>query len=233
MLRQMKTGMIFLSVGYLLVGLLLLVMPQESLRWICYAFGAVILITGAICLLRYFHIRGNGIRAPFLLIGGVVTLSLGIFLLLQPDFVMSILPVVFGLFIAVDGVLRCENSIELARLHGQRWWILLLLGAVSVLLGVLVVLHPLDAIIGVTMLSGLLLVVEGALNLGCVIYASMEVHALDRVAKALAGTQSEPVAAEGEVVSEQDTAAAPEPPQPDQGGTADPDLSGAGANPRP
>jgi uncharacterized membrane protein HdeD (DUF308 family) len=183
MLRQMKTGMMFLSVGYIAVGLLLLCLPQASLRWICYAFGAVILISGAVNLIRYFSAKGKGIRAPFMIVSGVTAMALGVFLLLSPEFVLSILPVVFGLFIVVDGAIRVESSIELAKVHAGKWWVLLLLGLLSICLGLLVILHPFDAVIGVTMLSGILLVVEGALNLVCVMYGSMELHALARLAE--------------------------------------------------
>ena len=184
MLRQMKTGTIILSVGYILIGLLLLVMPETSLQFLCFAFGAVILITGIVNLVRYFRISGRGLQAPFLLIGGVVAIGLGLFLLIKPVFVMSILPVVFGLFILFDGVIRILNAFELAKAHGQKWWMLLILGILSIVLGAIVAFHPFDALISVAMLCGIMLIVEGALNLGCVIYAAMELHALARMAEA-------------------------------------------------
>ena len=94
----------------------------------------------------------------------------------------SFLPVVFGIFIVVDGLSRIGTAIDLAKRKGQKWWLLLLLSLVSVALGVVLVLHPFDAAIGVTMLCGILLIVEGALNLGCVLYAAMELRTLDRMA---------------------------------------------------
>ena len=45
-------------------------------------------------------------------------------------------------------------------------------------------LHPFDAAVSVVMLCGILLIVEGALNLGCVLYAAMELRTLDRMANA-------------------------------------------------
>ena len=79
-----------------------------------------------------------------------------------------------------------NTAIDLAKRKGQKWWLLLLLSLVSVALGVVLVLHPFDAAIGVTMLCGILLIVEGALNLGCVLYAAMELRTLDRMANAAA-----------------------------------------------
>ena len=52
MLRYIKTGMMLLSIAYIVIGMMLLVMPQTSLLWICYAFGAVVLITGIVCLVQ-------------------------------------------------------------------------------------------------------------------------------------------------------------------------------------
>ena len=69
MLRYIKTGMMLLSIAYIVIGMMLLVMPQTSLLWICYAFGAVVLITGIVCLVQYARIRGTGFTAPFMLVG--------------------------------------------------------------------------------------------------------------------------------------------------------------------
>ena len=165
MLRYIKTGMMLLSIAYIVIGMMLLVMPQTSLLWICYAFGAVVLITGIVCLVQYARIRGTGFTAPFMLVGGVITACIGVFTLVRPQVVASFLPVVFGIFIVVDGLSRVGTAIDLAKRKGQKWGLLLLLSLVSVALGVVLVLHPFDAAIGVTMLCGILLIVEGALNL--------------------------------------------------------------------
>ena len=74
MLRYVKNGMLLLSVAYIVIGMLLLIMPETSLLWICYAFGAVVLITGIVCLVQYARIRGTGFTAPFMLVGGATGL---------------------------------------------------------------------------------------------------------------------------------------------------------------
>lgn len=184
MLRYVKSGTMLLSIAYIVIGMLLLIMPEASLLWICNAFGVVVLVTGIVCLIQYTRIRGTGFTAPFMLVGGVITAGLGIFTLAKPQVVASFLPVVFGIFIVVDGVSRVGTAIDLAKRKGQKWWMLLLLSIVSVGLGVLLLLHPFDAAVSVVMLCGILLIVEGALNLGCVLYAAMELRTLDRMANA-------------------------------------------------
>ena len=46
MLRYVKNGMLLLSVAYIVIGMLLLIMPETSLLWICNIFGVVVLVTG-------------------------------------------------------------------------------------------------------------------------------------------------------------------------------------------
>ena len=156
MLRYVKSGMMLLSIAYIVIGMMLLIMPQTSLLWICYAFGAVVLITGIVCLIQYARLRGTGFTAPFMLVGGVITAGLGIFTLAKPQVVASFLPIVFGIFIVVDGLSRIGSAIDLAKRKGQKWWVLLLLSIVSVALGILLVLHPFGAAVSVVMVCGIL-----------------------------------------------------------------------------
>lgn len=98
--------------------------------------------------------------------------------------VASFLPVVFGIFIVVDGCSRIGSAIDLAKRKGEKWWMLLLFSIVSIALGALLIWHPFGAAVSVVMLCGILLIVEGALNLGCILYAAMELRTLDRMANA-------------------------------------------------
>lgn len=206
MLRYVKSGMMLLSIAYIVIGMMLLIMPQTSLLWICYAFGAVVLLTGIVCLIQYARIRGTGFTAPFMLVGGVITAGLGIFTLAKPQVVASFLPIVFGIFIVVDGLSRIGSAIDLAKRKGQKWWVLLLLSIVSVALGILLVLHPFGAAVSVVMVCGILLIVEGAMNLGCILYAAMELRTLDRMATAAANAA---MSAIGDALDEAEAAESP------------------------
>ena len=119
-----------------------------------------------------------------MLVGGVITAGLGLFTLARPAVVASFLPVVFGLFILIDGCSRIGTALDLARRKGDKWWLLLLLSLLSIGLGLLLLFNPFGAAVSAVMLCGVLLIAEGAVNLGCVVYAAMELRALDRMADA-------------------------------------------------
>lgn len=205
MLRYVKAG-ILPSLAFLVLGVLLLVMPQTSLLWICYAFGAVVLVTGIVCLIQYARVRGSGFAAPFLLVGGVITAALGLFTLAQPQTVASFLPVVFGLFILVEGCSRIGAALDLAKRKADKWWVLLLLSLLSIALGLLLLFDPFEAAVSAVMLCGVLLIVEGALSLACALYAAMELRALDRMADA---AMTATLQALGDLADEEDAPDAP------------------------
>lgn len=205
MLRYVKAG-VLPSLTFLVLGVLLLVMPQTSLLWICYAFGAVVLVTGIVCLIQYARVRGSGFSAPFLLVGGVITAALGLFTLAQPQTVASFLPVVFGLFILVEGCSRIGAALDLARRKADKWWVLLLLSLLSIALGLLLLFNPFEAAVSAVMLCGVLLIVEGALSLACALYAAMELRALDRMADA---AMTATLQALGDLADEEDAPDAP------------------------
>lgn len=204
MLRYVKNGMLLLSIAFIALGLLLLVMPQTSLLWICYAFGAVVLITGVVCLVQYARLRGSGFAAPFFLVAGVSTAALGIFSLARPEVIASFLPVVFGLFILIDGCSRIGTAIELARRKADKWWMMLLFSVLSVALGILLLVNPFGAAVSVVMLCGVLLIIEGVVNLSCVVYTAMELRTLDRMADAAVTAT---LSALGDALDEEEAAA--------------------------
>ena len=204
MLRYVKNGMLLLSIAFIALGLLLLVMPQTSLLWICYAFGAVVLITGVVCLVQYARLRGSGFAAPFFLVAGVSTAALGIFSLARPEVVASFLPVVFGLFILIDGCSRIGTAVELARRKADKWWMMLLFSVLSVALGILLLVNPFGAAVSVVMLCGVLLIIGGVVNLSCVVYTAMELRTLDRMADAAVTAT---LSALGDALDEEEAAA--------------------------
>lgn len=177
--------MLVLSVLYFVLGLALLAAPAASLPWVCAGFGLLIALTGARSLWRYSRNKEKGLAAWFTLAGGVVTLALGLFALLRPDFVQWVLPVVFGVFLLVDGAAREQSAWALMRRKGQRWWVLFVLGFVTGIAGILLILQPFsDWPVDSIWLSGLLLIIEGVLNAGCTLYTALLLHDLDKAAEA-------------------------------------------------
>lgn len=187
MLKKVKWNIVLMSVFYLALGIFLLLEPGTALNVVCYALGAVVLACGAVQLVRYFAVERNLIRSQLTLISGIVCLALGGFLLLRSDIVQRILPTIFGLFVIFDSIGRIQNAIELHRCGYGSWKGFLLLAILSVVLGGVMIYNPFGTMETLVMAIGIILVVEGALNLFSALYT---VIAVKRFAKLHPETQS-------------------------------------------
>ena len=125
-----------MSVLYLGLGIFLVLKPGTALNIVCYALGGVVLACAAVQLIRYFVVERGVFQSQLTLISGIVCLALGAFLLLRSDIVVSILPVVFGLFVIFDAIARVQNALDLRRCGYDSWKGFLLLPVLSVVLGV-------------------------------------------------------------------------------------------------
>ena len=89
-------------------------------------------------LIRYFVVERGVFQSQLTLISGIICLALGAFLILRSDIVVSILPIVFGLFVIFDSISRVQNALDLRRCGYDSWKGFLALPVLSVVLGVVV-----------------------------------------------------------------------------------------------
>ena len=183
MVKKLKWNLVLMSVLYLGLGIFLVMKPGTALNIVCYALGGVVLACAAVQLIRYFVVERGVFQSQLTLISGIICLALGAFLLLRSDIVVSILPVVFGLFVIFDAIARVQNALDLRRCGYDSWKGFLLLPVLSVVL----IVNPFGAMETLVMAIGVILIVEGAINLLSALYT---VLALRRFAKLHPETQS-------------------------------------------
>ena len=168
MVKKLKWNLILMSLLYVGLGIFLVMKPGTALNIVCYALGGVVRACAAVQLIRYFVVERGVFQSQLTLISGLICLALGVFLLLRSDIVVSILPIVFGLFVIFDAIGRVQNALDLRRCGYDSWKGFLLLPVLSVVLGVI-------------------LIVEGAINLLSALYTVLAVR---RFAKLHPETQS-------------------------------------------
>ena len=182
-MKHMKKGFLVSSLAFMLLGLALLLWPEVSLRMVCYLFGALILVKGLLSVWSYFKAEERAFFHYFTLAFGIAASALGVFLFLKPDTVVSVLPILVGLFVIFDGVVRLQSAFELRGLGHANWWGFLLLAGLSVALGALMVWNPFSTVQLLVMAIGVILLVEGALNLLGAVYAAVLLRGFKRAAQ--------------------------------------------------
>lgn len=181
MVKKLKWNLLFMSALYLGLGVFLLLRPGTALNIVCYALGAVVLACAAAQLIRYFISEHGVLQSQLTLISGLICLVLGAFLFLRSDIVVSILPIVFGLFVVFDSIGRVQNALELRRCGYASWKGFLTLPVLSVVLGVIMILNPFGTMETLVMAIGIILVVEGAINLLSALYTMLAVRRFNKL----------------------------------------------------
>jgi uncharacterized membrane protein HdeD (DUF308 family) len=192
--KKLKWNMILMSGIYLVLGIVLLMWPEAVKSVICYVIGGIVMLAGLVQVIRFFLAKDRMAFAPLTLTFGAVCLALGGFLIVRSDVVWTVLPIVFGLFVVFDSVLRMQNALELKRSEARNWWVFLLLALLSIVLGGVMIYDPFGSTDLLIMAIGVILLVESALNLISSLYTFAVVRrfvkshpAAEAVAEALTG----------------------------------------------
>ena len=145
--HTMKVSFLLAAILYVILGLVLLLWPGVSAVVFCYAFGGVLLAYGVVTVVSFFLRDSRQGSFVFELLLGIIAAALGLLFLLRPAIVATILPVILGLFIVVDGLVNLKRALELRRMAYVRWNIPLWLSVGSVALGAFIVFQPLGAVL--------------------------------------------------------------------------------------
>lgn len=163
MLKSIRNSLILSSLLYIVLGVVLLVMPELSLGFACLLIGGAVLVYGVVRLAAY--LRGGENSDKLDLVLGVLLILLGLCLLIWIRFLLALVPMVLGIYILVDSLGSIKRSLDMKALGFSRWWISCLVAAALAVCGLVMVLNPFGTIEGLVMFVGLGFLVDGVTTL--------------------------------------------------------------------
>ena len=170
--KKIKWSFIALSAVSIVIGICLIIWPQISALTLCYIFGALAVILGLVKTICYFRRDVFGVPLYSDLAFGLMYILGGILLLAHPGDVVALMPVLIGMMIVVDSLFKFQTAFEIKRAGLSGWWMILLLAALGVAIGVLLALNPFDALSALMILTGIALIADGAQNICVTLYVS-------------------------------------------------------------
>lgn len=139
-----------------LIGILLCFNPGMSLIWVSYVAGMTFIIDG-LCLV-IFSSRRFGMVDMFLL--GVLFFILGVILILNPNIVETIVPIILGLWLVVYGFVILRISIMLETIDKSKSILTLILSILTIIAGFIIIAHPHIGSISLGIAMGVALIVS-------------------------------------------------------------------------
>ena len=164
-MKTAKIGYIVMSVLFCVLGVVLLFTPGVSALWIGRLLGIGLILFGAIKLVGYFSRDLFRLAFQYDLAFGLLLMVLGIVTLSHPGDALSFLCVMFGIPVLADGLFKIQIAMASRQFGIRNWWLVLVLAALTCVVGVVLVFRPMTGVRALTALMGLSLLCDGVLNL--------------------------------------------------------------------
>ena len=157
---KLKWENIIAAILAIVVGVLFIILPKDSADVLCLIAGILLIFAGSFTLVAY--IFSGFFLGAHLLIVGIMLILLGTFCLANPENIMEVLTVLFGLYIVIDGTTSIVDSVYCAKAKIKGWWLLLVLAILSIGLGTAVMFSTFDTIM---IFAGCSLIIDGVCDI--------------------------------------------------------------------
>ncbi len=162
LVRCAKTGNIVSGTAFFILGVILMLYPDASLRWLSRAIGAVMLVSGIIRLVGYFSKDLYYLAFQFDFALGILSILFGAILVFKPALFISTVQIIMGVFALVNGLFALQTAMDSKKFGMRYWWILLAFSVVSSVTGLVLIISPLKTAAAVITLTGITLLIAGA-----------------------------------------------------------------------
>lgn len=149
----------------LVCGVLLILFGNLALRITAYVLAGVMILCGIWSVVAYIRSKPVQRITQSRLAGGLILLVIGGLLAFNPDYLENLLPFIWGLALLFGGFLKIQYAFDEKTVNVEKWWLMLIFAAFSIIIGILSLLNP--AFLGESrnLVIGILLVLEAVLDI--------------------------------------------------------------------
>ena len=169
-LKNLKWEALLMSVLYILMGIVVLVLPDTMAKTLGYLIGVVLIVAGAFSMICYLlrDAYQNYYHNDFLV--GLVEIGLGCVVLYKVEWVISLIPFLLGLLVLISGCSKLQDAIDMKRLEYGNWIAMLIMAAVNAVLGMVLLFNPFEAAAVLMRIIGAGLIFSGITDCAATIY---------------------------------------------------------------
>ena len=169
-LVSLKRQTFILTLCYVLIGAFFVFRPGTAAVMVVRILAVAALVVGIIKTVEFFSFQKYDKPFSNSLAGGVLILAMAVFMLVQPQVIVSILYVIIGAALIVNGIIAVQNAIDLWHFQDNRNPVVLLFGAVTLILGVIVLFNPFSTAEVLILTSGVFMLIGGITDLVSLFY---------------------------------------------------------------
>jgi len=161
-----------ISACYIAIGAVLLAFPGISLITVCEGIGIGAIILGIVAVAFYFIRQGFRSENNVSFAAGMAAVILGLYAVLRTQEFSRAFTQVLAFCVIADGILKLQFSMDLLRLKGKLWWLLLLLSLAVSGAAMALLLYPFPSVEEKNFYTYIVLIIDGVLNAASVLWLS-------------------------------------------------------------
>ena len=166
------------SIALIILGLLLFFQAETTIISISYIIGAVLIAIGVLSGIRFVGGLNNNNQNELDIIYGIVCVVLGILIITNPTAIASAIPIVIGVIIVLNSVIKLHYSLELKESKNELWKSTMIMSVIMTICGIILLFNPFAGAVFITKIIGALIVVYAVLDIASTIVIKKNVTKL-------------------------------------------------------
>ncbi|MBQ6442711.1 MAG: DUF308 domain-containing protein [Lachnospiraceae bacterium] len=168
------------SFVFLVLGTLLLFVPQMTPVILCYCLAGGVMGIGVILIVRYFlseayqNIRRYGFSI------GVILILCGSVILARTGAISEYLILAMGALMLAAAVFKLQNALDLRAIKDQYWWIWLLIAFLFAIFATVILVNPFSDQKSLSQFASVLVFIDGLVSLVGTFYLSFRLRSWEK-----------------------------------------------------
>lgn len=146
-------------------GVICIMNPLSALSSIAWIIAVAILFEGISDIIGYFFFRDTFFSNSWMLIDGILSVIMAVYLIGYNDITAAIIPYVFSGWLLITSLAKFINSFQMKRFNFQSWNWMCALGIVGMVFSIFTFFNPTLAVLTISVLLGALLIFQGFFTL--------------------------------------------------------------------
>ena len=168
--NRLFSSNIIMGLMYIIVGALIAFNPLLTQIVLIYIIGILAIFYGVNLIVRYFRGFDGYISIVIDLIMGILLVGSGIYVLFNPVISSLTLPMVAGIYLIVDAIVKVPASYQAYKVFDIPLWIILITILIPFILGLLLVLEPFNTAMQIVTITGIFFIISGIIDVIITIY---------------------------------------------------------------
>ena len=141
--KEIKWNSTLNLIVFLVIGLLLLIFPKESLNIAGYLIASTLMLAGITYIVRIIKKKGIDTNSDLLsLVLSIIMIGVSITIFIDPTWIIRAINIVIGLLLIINSSMNIASLLNFKKDRTASWWIFLVFIVIIFVLGILVIINP-------------------------------------------------------------------------------------------